>query len=857
MKYSLVILLFLVFGCCFSQDLEESIYLATETFNKNRTTQTFSDLVKNEAEFSSKLKTKDHYFAYLFLLVNKADYLYQSNQQPKAITAYEAALDVYNTQQLNKTFVYDITEYCLKPLGILYHKIGDYTNAENTIKHYIFLAEKQKNNPHRISGAINLANLYYTLGKFNAALNIAKNGLDIKGASAIQKQALQQVINKSAIQNNSELKKNPNVLALKNKYDNDSKYHLALKNKDYKTALFYFKTKYLQINKGTLTARTVAKLNFEEAQLHYKLNDFKSTSVKLKLALQALLPNYNLQNLPKKETLYPENTFIDIFDLLALLQSNLDNTLACYDLSFYVSTLLTNNLTSQESKLIHLHANRKRSESIISALYKAYQNTKDTTLIKQAFAYAEKNKASILKEIIGKKTLLERHPTDTLLIKELTLLQQQELLTNTLIKVQYQQDVKQINKLSQELTSVSIALKKLKVKIKAKYPEPNDVDISISKLQHKLKTDHAVLVEYFYGENHIFQFIISATAISLNNITRDAVFNTAISDYIHYFDNSSVINNNIPQFSNAAFKLYKALHFDKTLAFKNVVIITDGFLNFIPFESLLTQSTDSKNYSKMPFVVNNQVLAYNTSALFYLNASDFKYEDKVLGVFPVFDNSDAKLTYSLDEAKSIDKQTNAKFLMYHDATKSNAMQQAKNYGVLHLSTHASSGTFTIPANIDFIDQKLFLNDLYSLNLKNQLVVLSACETGIGKLQKGEGSMNLARGFQYAGVENLLFSLWKINDLSTSQLMASFYKNYSQSHSPFIANRLAKLDYLKDQSISNIKKSPYYWSTFIYYGHLTPEKPTVNSKYIIFTFIGLGIALLLWIIIRKRKNGPNA
>ncbi len=120
MKYSLVIFLFLVFGSCFSQDLEESIYLATETFNKNRTAQTFSVLLKNEVEFSSKLKTKDHYFAYLFLLINKADYLYQSNQLPKAITAYEAALDVYNTQQLNKTFAYDITEYCLKPLSILY-----------------------------------------------------------------------------------------------------------------------------------------------------------------------------------------------------------------------------------------------------------------------------------------------------------------------------------------------------------------------------------------------------------------------------------------------------------------------------------------------------------------------------------------------------------------------------------------------------------------------------------------------------------------------------------------------------------------------------------------------------------------
>ncbi|WP_051437557.1 CHAT domain-containing protein [Olleya marilimosa] len=850
MKNSLIILFCLIIVNCFSQDLEESIYVATETFNTNRTAETFSILIKNEANFSSKLKTKDEYFAYLFLLVNKADYLYRNNQQSKAITTYEAALDIYNKHQLNKTFVYDITEYCLKPLGILYNKVGDYTNAENTIKHYIFLAEQQNNIPHRISGAINLANLYYTIGKYNSAINIAKNGLAIKGASTLQKQTLQSIINISTMQIKD-------AIVPETQKEIDSKYHLALKNKDYKAALYYFQTKYLHIKQDTLTARTKAKLHFEEAQLHYKLNDLKSTALKLQLALKALLPNYNPDALPNKETLYPENTFIDIFDLLARLQSNYNNALACYNLSFYVSNLLTKNLTSQESKLINLYANRKRSESSITLLFDAFQTTKDTTLIKEAFIYAEKNKAAVLKEIIGKKSLLKRHPTDSLLITEMSLLKQQEHLTNLLIKAQYQQKAKEIDKISQALTSVSITLKQLKTKINSKYPDASKTEISVKKLQQKLNQDQAVLVEYFYGKHFVYQFIISATAISLNSIKRDTVFNTSINNYIGYFENSSVINNNISQFTNDAFKLYKTLLLDKTSEFKNVVIITDGFLNFIPFESLLTQNTNSTNYSKMPFVVNNQVLAYNTSALFYLNASDFKYIDSVLGVFPVFDNSNTKLTFSLDEAESINKETNAKFLMHQAATKNDALLQAKNYGVLHLSTHANSGTFTIPANIDFIDQKLYLNDLYSLDLNNQLVVLSACETGVGKLQKGEGSMNLARGFQYAGVENILFSLWKINDLSTSQLMAFFYKNYSQTQSPFLANRLSKLDYLSNQSISNVKKSPYYWSTFIYYGHLTAKTPNSNLKYIIFAFIGLGIALLLWIIILKRKNGSNA
>ena len=76
------------------------------------------------------------------------------------------------------------------------------------------------------------------------------------------------------------------------------------------------------------------------------------------------------------------------------------------------------------------------------------------------------------------------------------------------------------------------------------------------------------------------------------------------------------------------------------------------------------------------------------------------------------------------------------------------------------------------------------------------MVLSACETGIGKLQKGEGAMSIARAFQYAGAENILFSLWKINDYAAAQLMTNFYKNFEKTNSFFESNYLSKIDYLK-------------------------------------------------------------
>ena len=196
---------------------------------------------------------------------------------------------------------------------------------------------------------------------------------------------------------------------------------------------------------------------------------------------------------------------------------------------------------------------------------------------------------------------------------------------------------------------------------------------------------------------------------------------------------------------------------------------------------------------------------------------------RLLGFFPVFKNKEQTLTYSIDEANAIQKEMDATLFMNSKASKSNFIKNAQNYSILHLSTHASSGDFVNPATISFYDDTMSLHELYGLNLKFDLVVLSACETGIGKLYKGEGAMSIARGFQYAGVKNLLFSLWQINDLSTSQIMQSFYKNYNSNQSAFIANHNSKIEYLENKSISNVKKSPYYWSAFVYYGSLNQEK----------------------------------
>ena len=105
-------------------------------------------------------------------------------------------------------------------------------------------------------------------------------------------------------------------------------------------------------------------------------------------------------------------------------------------------------------------------------------------------------------------------------------------------------------------------------------------------------------------------------------------------------------------------------------------------------------------------------------------------------------------------------------------------------------------------------------------------------------------MSIARGFQFAGAQNLLLSLWKVNDFTTSVWMEKFYKNIKSSSSYFESNHQAKLDFLNDSSIPNTKKSPYYWSAFVYYGTL--ENKSSPSNYLLWISIFGGIIILILI-----------
>ena len=692
----LSLIFFLISGIAISQNLEERIYVAAETFISNKNPTSLKLLSEQESTFKKQVKSKDEQLALVFLQCHKGYYLDKNSQLKEAISTFEDALNRFKTNELSKLSDFDIIESCFIPLGNLYTKTGDYTNAENIIKQYIFLAEKSNHIKHQTSGTINLAILYKTTGKYKTVLNLTSSYLNKQNLNKQQRQKITQLnvdsqIALNAINSVSDIPKTIN----NNPYNQyRSIYLIQLQKGNYTEALKAFNKAKTHVLKDSLSRRELAKLHLEKAQLNKLLDHLNETKKDLDLALQTLLPNIKPVGFLNKNNLYAENTFIDIFDLYATLQEDYKSALRYYDLSFYVSRLLENNWTSQENKRSNQASNRIRSEKCIDIIFNAYQNMPNDTLLFTAFKYAELNKSGILKEKALKKGLLNQHPNDSLLLKEAYLFKEQEEITNLLINEQLgKSQASVITALSSDLNAVSIKLKILKEAIHKKYPRLENTIFLVDDLQSKLLNDEAVLVEYFYGKKNIYQFIISNDGISLSKINLDEATKKHISDFIHLFDTASVINNNINKFTTSAFALYNALNLAKTAAFKNVIIIPDGLLNFIPFESLLSSKTNTTNFSKMPFVIKKQNIVYNTNTAFYLKKEEKNNANNLLGIFPVFEKTKNSLIYSIDEANAIKEEMQSMLFLKNQATKEAFIKNCSDYGIIHLSTHASSGDF--------------------------------------------------------------------------------------------------------------------------------------------------------------------
>lgn len=392
------------------------------------------------------------------------------------------------------------------------------------------------------------------------------------------------------------------------------------------------------------------------------------------------------------------------------------------------------------------------------------------------------------------------------------------------------------------------------------YPEPYKLDV----IKKRLSNTETAILEYLVGEEDAFLFYATKDDFSIHRLSQSKELEDRVNDYISLLKTTD--SKEFKAFS-AGKRLFQELIGpvkDKFGSINRLIIIPDGKLNLLPFETLIGPGGNGQPH----YLVSDFRISYAPSATVLITLLDrkkptTKQKDLLAFADPDYDfasisreETDASnilrefymekgfdfspLKYSAEEINQISKLIKKKERDVY--TKNNAKEEKikslplVDYEIIHFATHGfideqvplrSSLLLTLdedPGEDGFFQAR----EIYSTVLNANLVVLSACQTGKGKLERGEGVMGLARAFLYAGAESVVASLWSINDKAASVFMSGFYKGLSQGLSKEQALQNAKLDMIQSKY-----KHPFYWAPFVLSGDaqgiIKIQKPSFWQK----------------------------
>lgn len=615
---------------------------------------------------------------------------------------------------------------------------------------------------------------------------------------------------------------------------------------------------------GNIHHREIAKLYNEIAELELEQGHYLQTIKACQQALSCTMLEYQeaeLFDLPEQNWIYAENTILESLQILAQSYElyydqeqdleALQKALTTYELVHYADLKLRQHYLYESSKLSNLDASHQLSESAIAVANKLYQLTQDEHYIYQAFVFAENNRSALLQDAIkASHALGSLGLSETDLAKEQALVQavsdayeeRYYLLANNAADslLQAAKERLQLAKEKQQDWLNTLALSHPNY-YKLRYKQSL---ADLSAYQAMLGAEQ-LLIEYFLGEQALYVFLIDENGIQLKELSRAQdleqqilAWRKSISDYQNPTINKEPL---MATYIDLGHQLYNQLLADVLPQQKNttdLLIIPNGILNILPFEALLTQQASANtSFTDLPYLLQDYTCTYTYSANLYQWLSERELKGEGLGAFaPSFDAASqwSSLSCSAALLKDIELPWQKDVYLAQQANSHEFKQQAAQYQLLHLATHAQ-------ANAEFGDfsfivfhkegggyDSLFAKDLYLLNLDAELVVLSACETAIGTLHNSEGVISLARAFQYAGAKSVLTTLWSINEGTNCELLDLFYKQIAKGDNKAQALRAAKLAYLEE--VDSRSAHPVYWAAFQFSGNPRPL-PTNNKPYL--------------------------
>lgn len=528
-----------------------------------------------------------------------------------------------------------------------------------------------------------------------------------------------------------------------------------------------------------------------------------------------------------------------------------------------------------------------------------YDETGNSKLLEEGFALSESAKVNTLR-----LTLRENQGAQKAKIPAEILQQEKELKGKLTV---YRERLHYLSQQSQTAESqrhqwqdsvflTGTALQELKEKLEREYPayyrlKYDNQSIRVSDIQRELGSDEALL-EYFVGDENLFAFLITSSSAHWQALSGPSNWSQDLAEF-----RQEVLaggqKSDVKEFGQLAYGMYQKV-LEPVLAklpenIQQLTIVADGLLNLLPFEILFTTpANELSSFATAPYLMQSHTLSYAYSAtwLWSDRARRKCKAEKELGAFAA--NYDAYQVQENDtllaavfqdvvrsgylplpgaekEVKDIAAIFEAEPFLKSKATKSQFEAVAAQYQILHLAMHAfieenapqfSKLLFTQNTDGEE-DGQLSAHELYNYDLQADLVVLSACNTGLGKMKRGEGLMSLSHAFALAGVPATVMSLWKIPDQTTPALMVRFYQNLKDGLPKNEALRKAKLDYLHEAKIDQLAH-PYYWAGFMLMGDSKPLSKSgipVSFWFTLIIFVaGIG---MYYYFPENRTSSPSA
>jgi len=513
--------------------------------------------------------------------------------------------------------------------------------------------------------------------------------------------------------------------------------------------------------------------------------------------------------------------------------------------------------------------------------YLLHQATDEYQHLNKAFEYSEKSKNFTLMRTLQNEEALQIAGIPDSVVHQCNewsaaIAYKEKLLFEANQSLSLDQEL--ITSLNSDLFNLRERYEALLGNVETTYPEYyqlkyNLKPITVAGVQQQLLLPDQSLAAYFIGDTSIYVFVIDKSKAQLlqipkkQNLAKDIQqFRNSIYGYQPYKSNDALIKD----YARLGNSLYKDLvaPFQADLQAKTM-IVANGILEYLPFDALVIKSgTDVSRFRSYEYLMDKHALSYAYSATWLQTIKDKKkvnYNRAYLGIAPGFSGQTSivrgggkellsELKYNTQEVAEIQNLIGGEVLPGPAATKSNFEAAAGECQILHLATHGKSnneaGHYSFIAfseSPDSTENSLFyVKDLQNIRIPAELVVLSACETGIGELQKGEGVVSVGKGFSYAGAKSILTTLWQVNDNTTAKLMPQFYKNLQKGHSKEVALQLAKKTFIA----TNRDAHPFYWSGYLIFGDMEEmqlQKPFAFWTSGLLGTLGLGLlgSLLFW------------